>query len=91
MSGKWKLDPGEVGRSFSSSSSGKGGQFNRRLKVTSCKIVLTHLPTGLQVQGEIPPGGYSKQKMRKLREEMCQNLFSALEEKVAKHLRVSGR
>jgi len=91
MGEEWKLDPSEVGQSVRSSSSGKSGQFSRRLKLTSCTVILTHIPTGLQVQEEVSSGNYSKKEMKKLREEASQRLFSTLEKKVAKHLRVIRR
>ena len=91
MPEKWKLEPKEVRQSSSSSSSGQSGQFSRRLKTTSSKITLPHFPSGLQVEEEILAGNYSKKEMIQLRKDAYQRLFMALEEKVAKHLRVSGR
>ena len=88
---KWKLDKGGVTADWSTSSSGKSGQFSRRLKVTSARLTLTHASTGLSVKGEIPDGQYSKKEMRKLQEELYDRLFRTLEENVGKHLRVPGR
>jgi hypothetical protein len=88
---KWQLDQNDVGGGWSTSSSTKSGQFSRRLKVTSARLTLTHLPTGLEVRGEVPDGHYSKKEMRKLREELYARLFLVLEEKVGKHLRAPGR
>lgn len=91
MSAKWSLDPKEVAISGISSSSSKHGQFSRRLKVTSCTLILTHRPTGLEVQGQVPLGNYSKKEMKELRGKLYRELFVRLEGKVAKHLRVPGR
>lgn len=88
---KWKLDPAEVGKGWGSSSSSKSGQFSRRLKVTSATLTLVHIPTGLEVKGEVPAGNYSKKEMRRLREELYARLFSVLAQKVGKHLRAPGR
>ena len=91
MKTKWSLNPKEVGYSAGSSASAKGGQFNRRLQVRSCNLTLTHNPTGLQVDGEISAGNYSKKEMQKLREDLHRKLFAILESRVAKHLRLPGR
>lgn len=50
-----------------------------------------HVPTGVEVRGQVPQGHYSKKEMRQLRQELYQKLFVELERKVAKHLRVPGR
>ena len=52
---------------------------------------MTHIPTGIEVTGEIPTGNYTKKQMRQLRQELEQKLFLELEAKVAKHLRIPGR
>ena len=84
---KWSLNPKEVASGWVGFSSGKSGQFSRRLKITSCTVTLTHGPTGLQVQGEVPPGHYSKKEMQRLRDEQYVKLFLLLEATVRKHLR----
>jgi hypothetical protein len=91
MSTRWSLDPKEVGVRASGSASSESGQFSRRLQRRSYRMTLSHAPTGIQVQGEIPDGRYSKKEMQKLRKDLHERLFLVLESKVAKHLRVSGR
>lgn len=89
MKAKWKLDPNEVGWGWEGSSG--GGTFERKTKITSCRITAQHLPTKVQVKGEIKAGHYSKKEMKKLREDLRVRLFNELEQKVAKHLRIPGR
>jgi hypothetical protein len=92
MGANWKMNPEEVGVTYSGGSSCKRGRHGRMRAVSrSCRCILIHVPTGLQVAGEIPSGGYSKKEMRKLQAEIYPKLFSELEAKVAKHLRVPGR
>jgi len=92
MAGKWKLNPKEVESGGGGvSSSGKNGQFSRRLKITSSSVMLVHIPTGITVEGTIPPGRYSKNEMKKLKEDMRRKLFAVLEAKVGRHLRIPGR
>jgi len=88
---EWHLDPEEVSCGLHGSSSGKSGQFERKLKTTSSTIFLTHEPTGLRVEGEVPPGNYSKKEMQKEREILKNTLFQELEWLVAKQLKVKGR
>jgi hypothetical protein len=89
---KWTLNRGEVaGGVVGSSSTTKKGQFSRRLKRTSSRLSLTHIPTGINVTGEVPEGHYSKKEMRQLQSELYEKLFLQLEAKVGKHLRAPGR
>jgi protein subunit release factor A len=73
------------------SSSGKSGQFERKLKVTGSTIFLKHIPTGITVESKIPLGHYSKKEMQLKREQLKQALFGELENKVAKSLNIKGR
>ena len=61
---KWSLNPKEISWGMNNSSSGKTGQFARKLKTTSSTIFLTHTPTNIMVQGEVPVGNYSKKEMQ---------------------------
>jgi len=88
---EWKLDWADIDWGGGGSSSGKSGQFERKLKTTSCDIFLIHRPTGIRVEGEVPPGNYSKNDMREKRENLKQSLFLKLEKEVAKKLKISGR
>lgn len=89
MKEKWKLNPDDVAWGWMGSSG--GGTFERKTKITSRSVRLIHKPTKIEVKGEISPGHYSKKEMRKLSEDLYQKLFTELEQKVAKHLRIPGR
>ncbi len=88
---EWGLAWSDIECGGGGSTSGKTGQFNRKLKTTSYEIFLIHKPTGVRVDGEVPPGNYSKKEMRMKRENLIKALFLTLEVKVAKKLRVKGR
>jgi hypothetical protein len=89
---KWHLNPQEVARSASATCSGgrRKATQSRALDNRSKKYTLLHVPTGLEVSGEIPRGNYSRKEMNRLGEQLLQNLFNELEAKVAKKLRVPG-
>ncbi len=89
MKEKWNLNPEEVGWSWQGSSG--GGTFERKTKITACRIIGEHLPTKIKVEGEIKAGHYSKKEMQQLRADLQKRLFAELELKVAKHLRIPGR
>lgn len=88
---KWKLNPDEVTWGLHGSSSGKSGQFERKLKVTGSTIFLKHIPSGIMVEGTVPLGHYSKKEMQLKREQLKQALLIELEGKVAKSLGIKGR
>lgn len=63
-----------------------------RAEDTRSQVVrLLHHPTGIDVEGEIPAGHYSKSEMSKLRDDLTTRLWGELEGKVARHLRIAGR
>ena len=88
----WRLDPAEV--SYSGMGSCKGGRKktsqSRALDTRSMKLTVVHIPTNLEVNGEIPNGNYSRKEMRNLEAKLRNELFVELERKVAKKLRISG-
>jgi hypothetical protein len=57
----------------------------------SAVVRMTHVPTGLEVEGEIPSGNYSREEMRKRRDVLIAELWPVLEQNVARHLRIPGR
>jgi hypothetical protein len=81
-----KINPQDLAVSRHSSSSGKPGVFDRRHKVTECRIKVKHRPTGIEVEGDVPPGHYAKKEMQKLRDELEARLKAELLLKVAQRL-----
>jgi len=89
---KWSLPRSSVFLSWQHSSSTTAqGNYSRKLKRTKRKVTLSHPETGLSVIGEIGPGSYSKKEMRAETVALEKKLFSELEKKVAKALKVPGR
>jgi hypothetical protein len=86
----WHLNPDEVSCGWHSSSTGKSGIFERKFKTTSRQVFLSHDLTDTKVEGEIPAGNYSKKEMQKKTKELEEILFSELELKVAKKLKIKG-
>lgn len=87
----WALNPDDLSWGWHGASSGKRGQFARQLKTTSASVFVTHRPTGIRVEGQIPDGHYSKQQMQARREQLARQLVSELEQKVAQQLHIKGR
>ena len=78
--------------SFASASGGRRKlRQSRALDVRSLTVRLTHRPTGLTIEGEIPDGHYSRGEMRRLRVELEAKLLKTLQNRVAAHLRVPRR
>jgi hypothetical protein len=84
---KWALNPNEALNGFTGSTS---GQFQRKLKTTSCCVTLSHELTGISITGQIPTGNYSKKEMQQLRASLYIKLFSDLERQVGKKLKIAG-
>ncbi len=55
----------------------------RSLDVTSVTLKLTHRPTGIAIEGEVPSGNHTKNRMRILKLELQARLFAHLEKMVA--------
>jgi len=89
----WRLDCSEVnwGETGSTRGTGRSGKTRFSRPLRSRRMKLTHLPTGIEVEGEVPEGRYSKKELRELRAKVYAELFPLLEAKVAKHLRIPGR
>jgi hypothetical protein len=90
----WSLNPEEVGVFGSGGTSGRrthATRSGRANSITTASIKLTHYPTGISVEGEVPPGNYARGDMQKKKKELCNTLFSELEVVVARHLRIPGR
>lgn len=89
----WKLDPAEVTWGFYSSatSTRRKRRLSRELDSRAMEVKLVHVPTGIEVTGEVPKGHYSKKAMQQRRHELFGDLFAELENRVARHLRIPGR
>lgn len=57
----------------------------------SCRLFLKHIPTGIEVIGEVPAGHYSNKEMRSAREKLRAELQERLRVAVAGHLRIRGQ
>lgn len=77
-----------------------GARIGSRKKLTrasasadtsSWRLTLTHEPTGVAVQGEIPMGHYSNRQMQAHKQKLRDELHEQLRQAVAKHLRLPGR
>jgi hypothetical protein len=90
---RWRLDPDEVERRSSSARSGGRAKLrqSRALDVSGVQMRLRHGPTGLEVEGVIAPGHYSRAELRTRRDALEERLFGQLEAAVARHLRIPGR
>jgi len=92
MGSEFSLKESDVSCSQSSLSSGRNGTRNSRVVgTTSCRMTLKHLPTAVEVSGEIAPGQYSRTQMQAARESLSQSLHEQLRLAVARHLRIPGR
>lgn len=89
----WSLDPAEVQSSSATlRASGRDrASASRALDLSEATIILRHAPTGLEVSGAIAPGHYSRDRLRLLKDDLHRRLFTELEQRVARHLRVPGR
>lgn len=92
----WTLEPSEVSISWSSSLRSTrrrtGMARSSRAEDTRSAVVrLVHRPTGLEIDGEIPSGHYSRNDMQQQKEALVTRLCPELEAQVAKHLRIPGR
>ena len=87
-----RLDPRDVGVGWSGFASAKRRKRrNRALDLRNLTVVVSHSPTGVQVEGEIPSGHYSKKGLRRLREALAARLRIELELRVNRALRRRGR
>ena len=94
MTTTFTLDPAEVTVSWSGSRAGRRARVNRAsatVDTSSWSLRLMHRSTGVEVQGEVPPGSYGNAQMKAAKEELHQDLHERLRREVARHLRLPGR
>lgn len=90
---KWKMSKEEVacnGTGITSTNRKNVNSTSRAIDSRSWKFVLIHTPTGMEVSGEIPEGSYSKKQMQQERDKLYSSLWTQLETKVAKHMKLPG-
>ena len=90
---RWKLDPAEVtwGTGGHTSTKRRKLRLSRQLDERSLRVRMLHLPTGIEVIGEVSTGNYSRRDMHAARDALVEKLFAQLENKVARHFNISGR
>ena len=90
---EWQLDPAEVEESSMGSRSGGRRRLrgSRTLDRSSMRLTLKHLPTGVEVAGEVPDGNYSRSELRDKVGSLRSQLFRMLEREVGRRLRIPGR
>ena len=89
----WSLDPNEVTTTHHAGitrSRRRVGQ-SRALDSREVTVVLRHDPTGLEVSGLVPRGGYSRKELKQRCTELAETLYPRLESLVAKRLQIPGR
>ena len=64
---------------------------SRALDLRGLTIRLTHGPTGITVEGNVPDGHHSRGEMRRLKSELEAKLLAKLSERVAIRLRLPRR
>jgi hypothetical protein len=89
----FKLDPAEVSYTGSSTHRGhrKKMRCSRAMMLSGAEIVLQHRPTGVEVRGALPTGHYSRKEMRQLQQQLYEELYTVLEQAVARILRIPGQ
>jgi hypothetical protein len=89
---RWTLNRDEVDYTMSSGGFGRRRvRESRAASLTSAQIELIHRPTGLKVRGSVPRGHQSREAMRDLKAALWSRLFSELEVKVARALKIPRR
>ncbi len=73
----------EISSGWSGSTSAKQTKNrNRSLDTRSCHMTVTHVPTGVKVEGDIKPGNYGKKEMQNLRANLKIHLVAMLDSAV---------
>ncbi|MFL0811445.1 MAG: hypothetical protein K6L76_13585 [Agarilytica sp.] len=90
---KWQLPKDEVtwhGGGSTSTRRKKRSVASRAIDDRSWHFTLVHTPSSMEVSGEVPKGSYSQKQMQEERDKLFAQLWSQLELKVARHLRLPG-
>ena len=89
----YRLDPSEVIYSSTTSHSGhrKKTRDSRNTMRSGAEIRLQHRLTSIEVRGSLPSGHYTRKEMRLLQQNLYDELYAALEQAVAKALKMPGQ
>lgn len=91
----WVMAEEDVSGGFHGTGSMRSGKLTRTSRSVSPTgpqtVYLVHNPTGLRVEAILPRGNYSHADLSKERLRIERALWSELEIKVARHLRIPGR
>ena len=91
----WHLDPSEVHESRDwyrhSTRSGKVARTSRAQGTQYGHMTLRHVATGIEVEGTVEAGQYTRKEMLRHMDELRSRLWAQLEQRVARHLRLPGR
>lgn len=90
---KWQLPRHEVTWNGSGSTSTRRKKLSvasRAVDDRSWSFTLVHIPSGIEVRGEVPKGNYTQKQMQQEREKLLSQLWPQLELKVARYLRLPG-
>jgi hypothetical protein len=88
----FKLDPSEViSTSMTSHSQRKKARDSRANMRSGAEIILQHKPTGIEVRGSVPAGHYTRKEMQLLHQKLYDDLYAALEQAVARAMRMPGQ
>ena len=94
MKTKFVLREEDIARGEHSSRIGRRKKLSRAsaaIDTSSRRLFMKHLPTGIEVHGDVPPGHYSNKQMQHKKELLWTELQEQLRLAVAKHLRIPGR
>ena len=88
---RW-IRPEQVTWAWGGSNSGwRGARESRAGMLTSSRLKLTHLPSGVEIAAEVPRGNYSRTQMKTKKAEIWSQAWIALDAAVAKKLRLPGQ
>ena len=84
IAARWSMSPSDVLEYEGASTS-----FSEGGSLTSRTLTFHHVPTLLEVSGQVPPGHYTKKEMTSMLQQLRARLWPELEEAVADKLGVS--
>lgn len=93
MKKPFRLKPEDVTWTLTGGASGPspGPRSSRARQTRNAATTLVHVPTGVQVTGEVPAGNYTREQMAEETRRLGERLMAELEQLVASRLRTPGR